>query len=342
MKYKMFQYYILTIICTLFSCKNYNTIDEYANEVYQKGELNGNILVVKDNKILYEKSFGIAHPETKEALTSKHRFAIGSIYKEFPALAVMQLYESEKLKLDDKISMYLKDLPFWSSSITIQQLFKYTSGLPRISWERYVENKMTVTDELLMNDLNKVTVLEFEPGSDYLYSNYNPLLLIHIVERVSGQSFEDYVVQNIFKPAKMGNSYFAKEYPWKNEVLPAFAFGENNTIDAFKHKGTKFLMLFTAKDLYQYLYHLHTYRLLSKEAIKLLSEREGSQSPLGRLEWDDNALEIHHHHGEQGNYESVIKYYPEYELYIVILKNQKTFNVMDMADEIHNIIITNK
>ncbi len=338
MKNRISQCYIVIILCIFFSCKSHKTIDAYANETYQKGELNGNILVVKNDTILYEKSFGIAHPETKEPLTSKHRFAIGSIYKEFPALAVMQLYEKGKLKLDDHISNYLKGLPSWTSSISIQQLFKYTSGLPRISWEHYVENKMTVTDELLMNDLKKIKELVFEPGSDYLYSNYNPLLLIHIVERVSGQSFEDYVIQNIFKPAKMGNSYFAKEYPWKNNMLPAFAFGEDNTIDAFRHKGTKFLMLFTAKDLYQYLNHLHSYQLLSKESIKLLSEREGSQSPLGRLEWDNDNLKVHHHHGEQGNYESVIRYYPEEELYIIILKNQKFENVSDMADEIKNII----
>jgi len=250
----------------------------------------------------------------------------------------MQLYESGNLKLDDKVSDYLNGLPAWASSITIQQLFKYTSGLPRVSWERYVENGIVITDELLMNDLKKVKELAFEPGSDYLYSNYNPIVLIHIVEKVSGQSFEQYVLENIFKPSKMNDSYFFEAMPFKNEVLPAIAFDKDYNLDPFKNKNLKFAMLFTAKDIYQYLYHLHNYQLLSKKSIKLLSEREGSQSPLGVLEWDDDQLEVHHHHGEHGSYESVIRYYPEDGLYIVILKNQKYFNVMDMADQIHDIV----
>lgn len=334
----------LAIIMTFLtmSCQQYSSVDEYVQEIYANGELNGNVLVVKWDSILYEKSFGIAHPETKEELTAKHRFAIGSISKEFPGVAVMQLYENGNLRLDDKVSKYLKDLPSWASTINIQQLFKYTSGLPRVSWERYGENEMTVTHELLLNDIKKVKELDFEPGSDYLYSNYNPILLIHIVEKVSGQSFEDYVTQNIFNPAKMTDSYFGKATPWKNEILPAYAFDKDNNLDAFKMDGLKFLMLFTTQDIYQYLYHLHSYQLLSKKSIKLLSEREGSQSPLGVLEWEDNILQVHHHHGEQGNYESVIRYYPKDGLYIVILKNQKYFNVMDMADEIHNIITSTK
>ncbi len=320
------------------SCQQHSSVDEYVQEIYANGELNGNVLVVKRDSILYEKSFGIAHPETKEELTAKHRFAIGSISKEFPGVAVMQLFENGNLRLDDKVSKYLKDLPSWASTINIQQLFKYTSGLPRVSWERYGENEMTVTHELLLNDLKKVKKLEFEPGSDYLYSNYNPILLIHIVEKISGQSFEEYVTQNIFKVSKMKDSYFGKATPWKNEILPAHPFNQDNNLDVFKMNGIKFLMLFTTKDIYQYLYHLHNYQLLSKKSIKLLSEREGSQSPLGVLKWDDDQLEIHHHHGEQGSYESVIRYYPEDGLYIVILKNQKYFNVMDMADDIRDIV----
>ncbi|QLG46982.1 serine hydrolase domain-containing protein [Costertonia aggregata] len=331
-------------LCIAFlnvSCHQYKSVDEYVQQEYLDGELNGNVLVVKNKKVLYENSFGIAHPETKEPLTAEHRFAIGSISKEFPGVAVMQLYEGGSLKLDDKVSKHLKGLPAWASTISIQQLFKYTSGLPRVAWERYGENQMTVTHELLLNDLKKVEQLAFEPGSDYLYSNYNPILLINIVEAVSGQSFEDYVAQNIFIPTKMTNSYFGKATPWKDETLPAYPFDQDNHLDAFKMDGIKFLMLFTAQDMYQYLRHLHSYKLLSKESVKLLSEREGSQSPLGVLEWDDDTLEVHHHHGEQGSYESVIRYHPEDDLYIIILKNQKVFNVMDMADKIKKIVNQN-
>lgn len=337
---KLLSLYILMTFLTV-SCQQSNVAD-YVQQQYEKGELNGNVLVVKGDSVLYEKSFGIANQETKEQLSAAHRFNIGSIYKEFPAVAVMQLIEKGSLKPGDKISDYLYDLPDWASSISIQQLFKYTSGLPKVSWEHYVDNKIPITEQLLLKDLKKVKELAFKPGTDYLYSNYNPLLLTLIVEKLSGQSFEDYVQQHIFKPAKMTDSYFGKAMPYKNEVLPAIAFDKDYNLDPFRIREAKFLMLFTTKDLYQWLYHLHSYQLLSKASIKFLSEREGSQSPLGILEWDDDQLEVHHHHGEQGNYESVIRYYPEDDLYIVILKNQKYFNVMDMADDIYDIVTNTK
>ncbi len=341
MKHKIIQLLMLALILTLSGCKNYKTIDAYVSEISQEGELNGNVLVVNKDTVLYEKSFGIAHPGTKEPLTASHRFNIGSIYKEFPGIAIMQLFEKGSLKLDDKVGNYLEDLPVWASSISIKQLFMYTSGLPKVPWENYFKNDSPVTEELVLNDLKKGE-LAFEPGSDYLYSNYNPLLLTLIVEKITEQSFEDYVHEYIFKPAKMTDSYFAKQIPYKDEKLPALSFNENYKLDPFIIHEPKFLMSFTAKDLYQFLYHLHNYKLIYKASIKLLSEREGSQSPLGVLEWDDDVLEVHHHHGESGNYEAVIRYYPEDKLYIIILKNQKYENVIDMADEIHDIRITNK
>lgn len=319
------------------SCRQYGSIDEYVQRQFVNGELNGNVLVVRGDTVLYEKSFGIAHPKTKELLTAAHRFNVGSIYKEFPGVAVMQLFEKGSLKLDDKVSRYLDDLPAWASSISIRQLFKYTSGLPKVPWENYTENNNPVTEVSILNDLKKEE-LAFEPGSDYLYSNYNPLLLMLIVEKVTRQSFEDYIHEHIFEPAKMTDSYFARQTPYKDEKLPAIAFDEDYNPYPFVIHDPKFLMSFTAKDLYQWLYHLHSYQLISKESIKLLSEREGSQSPLGVLEWEDDVLEVHHHHGESGNYEAVIRYYPADDLYIVILKNQKHFNVMEMADKIKKII----
>ncbi|PRX54622.1 serine hydrolase domain-containing protein [Flagellimonas meridianipacifica] len=327
---------LLCIVLLTGSCQ-YKSIDEYIQKQYLDGELNGNILVVRGDTILYENSFGIAHPKTKEPLTAAHRFNVGSIYKEFPGVAIMQLFEKGRLKLDDKVSYYLNDLPVWASSIGIKQLFKYTSGLPKVPWDNYIGSNNPITEELVLNDLRKEELV-FEPGSDYLYSNYNPLLLTLIVEKVTGRSFEDYVQEHIFEAAKMTDSYFAKQTPYKDEKSPAVAFDVDFNLDSYLIQEPKFLMSFTTQDLYQWLYHLHNHQIISKESVKLLSERAGAQSPLGVLEWDNDTLEVHHHHGESGNYEAVIRYYPKDDLYIVILKNQKYENVSDMADNIHRIL----
>ena len=336
---------IYTLFLSIFftgSCQHIS-IDEYLQKQYFKGELNGNILVVQNEKILYENAFGIANAKTKEPLTLKHRFNVGSIYKEFPGVAIMQLKERGRLKLTDTIGNYLAGLPRWSQKINIQHLLQYSSGLPQIPWDDYFfKNNIPVTEKSALELLNKTEELAFNPGSDYLYSNYNPLLLTLIVEKITGKPFESYVEKNLFRPAKLSGAFFAQQAPHINEKHIANAFDEGLNTDSYVIHEPKFLMNFTAQDLYQWLVHLHNHELISKESVEILSKRVGSQSPLGVLEWDKNNLIVHHHHGSSGNYEAVIRYYPDDALYIIIVTNQKHSNVSKMADKIHAIASSKK
>ena len=323
------------------SCQS-SSIKDYLQKQYADNVLNGNVLVVKGKEVLYEQSFGYAHPTTKEKLTSAHRFQVGSIYKEFPGVAIMQLKEQGKLKLSDPIKGYLPEMPEWAARITIQHLLQYTSGLPRVPWGDFFKNNTPVTEQSILALLKKTEALAFAPGSDYLYSNYNPWLLTQIVEKITKQSFEMYVQENLFLPAQMDKAFFASQFPYKDEQLVAFSFNEDKQLDRYIIQVPLFLMNLTAKDLYQWLFHLHHQKLISKAAVQQLSERVGAQSPLGVLEWKDAALEVHHHHGSSGNYEAVIRYYPEDDLYIVILTNRKNGNVTELATEIHALVQAGK
>lgn len=323
------------------NCQNVS-LDKYLQKQYTNGELNGNVLVMQDNELLYENSFGIANAETEEPLTSAYRFNVGSIYKEFPGVAILQLKEKGKLRLTDTIDNYLEELPEWAKSITIQNLLQYTSGLPRIPWGDFFKGNIPITEKLLKELLLKTEEPAFPPGSDYLYSNFNPILLTQIVESITEKNFESYVVENLFKTAQMENAFFAEKTPYQNERFVATSFNKNLKTDVFYIQEPKLLMNFTAQDLYQWLYHLHNHKLISKQSIQLLSERAGSQSPLGVLEWDKETLKVHHHHGSSGNYEAVIRYYPNEDLYIVILTNQKHSNVSEMADNIYGTVIPEK
>ena len=109
-----------------------SSIDIFLQEQFKDGKLNGNVLVVKDGKKIYEKSFGYADGSKKTLLDENYRFNIGSIYKEFPAVAIMQLKEKNLLRTDDKISKYLTGLPEWSEKVSIKNLLQYSSGLPTI------------------------------------------------------------------------------------------------------------------------------------------------------------------------------------------------------------------
>ncbi|MDO1498891.1 serine hydrolase domain-containing protein [Winogradskyella maritima] len=145
-------------------------------------------------------------------MTMEYRFNIGSIYKEFPAVSIMQLQEKNLINLDDKISKYILELPNWSEEISVQNLLQYSSGLPTIGWDIYFSKGINVNDNDILEELKSIKNLEFEPGSDYLYSNSNPILLIKIVENITKTTFNRYLQENIF------NVYGWKIQSLKNNI----------------------------------------------------------------------------------------------------------------------------
>jgi len=132
-------------------------------------------------KVIYNEGVGFANGDKKTLLSVTDKFNIGSIYKEIPAIAIMQLEENKLLNLNDPIKKYLENLPNWSNNITVLNLLQYTSGLPKINWRKHTE----INDEALTNDLLEISDLEFTPGESYLYTNYSPFLLSKIVESIS-------------------------------------------------------------------------------------------------------------------------------------------------------------
>ena len=107
----MFNVLLLNLCISLFGCQNNKQIDTYLSELHHQGKLNGNVLVLKNGKTLYEKSFGYTDGSKSKLLNKDYRFNIGSVYKEFPAVAIMQLQEQNRIQLDDKVSKYITDLP---------------------------------------------------------------------------------------------------------------------------------------------------------------------------------------------------------------------------------------
>jgi len=157
-------------------------IDSLLSKYIEKGKFNGNILVFKEGEIVYNKSNGYTDSIKQNLLTSNYKFGIGSIFKEFPAVSIMKLKEQKLIDLEDRINKYLPELPKWSEEISIKNLLQYTSGLPMIDWNKYFSQDIAITDKLIMEDLLNIKELDFIPGSNYLYTNNSPYLLIKIIE----------------------------------------------------------------------------------------------------------------------------------------------------------------
>ncbi|PYS89981.1 MAG: serine hydrolase [Acidobacteria bacterium] len=172
-------------------------LDDHLSKLVDKG-FSGALLVAQKDRIILAKGYGFADREKKAPVTTSTVFAIGSVTKQFTAAAIMKLQMQGKLNVDDPITKYFRDVPPDKSKITIHQLLTHSSGIPFRAGR--------CGGEPTIDDFAKVVLsstLEFEPGTDYRYSNHGYSLLGAIVKIASGTSYERYLYENLFRPAGM-------------------------------------------------------------------------------------------------------------------------------------------
>lgn len=183
-------------------------IDSLLTTLYENHALNGNILVSEKGKTLFQKSYGYARIETGYHNNESTRFQLASIGKTFTAVAILQLKERKKLKLDDPVSRYLPAFPF--KEVTIRQLLSHTSGLPDLQIFNPFVNEQperVIDNSLVIEAVKRYGKLEFQPGERWAYSNPGYCVLALIVEKISKMKFMDYLDINVWKPSSMLNTY---------------------------------------------------------------------------------------------------------------------------------------
>lgn len=197
-------------------------VDDLLKEAYPSDGPGVSFLIAKDGKPIYQKAFGLADLELKVPMTPQNVFEIGSISKQFTAVAVLMLEEQGKLKVDDDLTKYIPDYPTNGKKITIHNLLNHTSGIKSYtSMANFMINSRTDMSPTELIDVFKNEPLDFEPGEQFLYNNSGYILLGRIIEIASGQTYEDFIEKNIFQKLDMTNS----RYGDKNELIPNRASG---------------------------------------------------------------------------------------------------------------------
>jgi CubicO group peptidase (beta-lactamase class C family) len=176
----------------------------------KRGAFNGSILVAKDGNIVYEKYAGFSNPlAKKDSLTINSAFHLASVSKTFTAMAVLKLWEDGRLNLDDSLSTYFPNFPY--RGISVKMLLNHRSGLP--NYVHYLElngwdkRKMVNNTDVLTSLYMMKPALEFPSGRHFSYCNTNYALLALIIEKVSGQSYTDYLTRTFFVPLQMNDTY---------------------------------------------------------------------------------------------------------------------------------------
>ncbi|MGB6194338.1 MAG: serine hydrolase domain-containing protein, partial [Terracidiphilus sp.] len=187
-------------------------VDRIATEVLaETGVPSASVAVVKGGKLVYAKAYGKARLEPELAATAKMRYTIGSISKQFTAAAILLLQEEGKLTLDDPVGKYVPGLTR-GDDVTIRQILSHTSGYQDYWPEDYVMTPMLkpeTTQQILDTWAKKP--LDFEPGTQWQYSNTNYVIAGAIVEKVSGEKLMDFLEEHIFHPLGMKSVWNSDE-----------------------------------------------------------------------------------------------------------------------------------
>jgi D-alanyl-D-alanine carboxypeptidase len=172
----------------------------------------GTVLLAKlekgSPKLMFSGAYGLADREKKTANALDTRFRIGSMNKMFTATSILQLVQAGKIKLTDPFGKYVTDYPnkTVASKVTIHHLLTHTGGTGDIFGPDYDAHRLELKSLNDYVNLYGKRDLQFEPGARWSYSNYGMVLLGVVVERVTGQSYYDYVAEHIYKPAGMTRS----------------------------------------------------------------------------------------------------------------------------------------
>lgn len=193
----------------------FDEVDAYISAKMKELDIPGAALViVQGNQIVHLKAFGVADADGRP-VTPQTPFFTGSTGKSFTALAIMQLVEAGKIKLDAPVQTYLPWFrvadPNASKMITVRQLLNQNSGLPNSIGQTQLANT-DLSDSAIENNVRALANIELSapPGKRYEYSNANYVTLGMIIQVVSGQSYETYIRENIFQPLDMQNSFTSK------------------------------------------------------------------------------------------------------------------------------------
>ena len=321
------------------------------------------VAIVRDQEVIWSKGYGVSDVKKKIPATPATVYSICSITKLFTSIAIMQLYEQGKLRLDDSVSTILPELQIRqqfsdSGPITIRSLLTHSSGLPREADFPYWSGPdfKFPTKEQIAEKLDQQETLY--PASTYFqYSNLGMTLLGQVVERVSGKPYEIYVQEHILKPLRLTNTFpTVRQDMWGNKLATGYSSinrqGTRDALPLFDPKGIQAAAGYssTVEDLAHFA--SWQFRLLSnggKEILKASTLKE-----MQRVHWVDPDWKIHWglgfvvfqnnghtltgHWGACPGYRSILLMDSKEELAFVVMINAME-NPWRYASQIRSIIL---
>ncbi|MCR8844571.1 beta-lactamase family protein [Paenibacillus sp. SC116] len=195
------------------------------NTLAESGQFNGAVLVAEQGQVIYEGSFGYANLEQEQPLNKDSIFELASVSKPITALGIIRLAQEGKLHVDDLVEKWIPELPY--KQITVKHLLQHTSGLPdymTLFVQHWDKDDIANNQDMLELLIEHQPDVRFAPNDKWEYSNTGYVLLAIIIERVSGKSFPDFMIEHLFEPLGMSNTrIYNRRY--SNQTIDNYAYG---------------------------------------------------------------------------------------------------------------------
>jgi CubicO group peptidase (beta-lactamase class C family) len=290
------------------------------------GTFMGAVLVARDGAIVHNKAYGLANVEWDVPNTPTTKFRLGSITKQFTAAAILLLEERGKLKVDAPVQTYLKDTPVSWDGITIFNLLTHTSGIPNFTaLPEYgaAKLKATTVDGTLAALRDRP--LDFAPGERMSYSNSGYLVLGSIIEKVAGQSYEKFIVENIFTPLGMKDS----GYDSNTALIKRRASGyvrapagfANATYIHMSVPHAAGALYSTTEDLLKWEQALFGGKVVSKASLDRMITPFKNNYGFGLTSATPNGRRVVAHGGGIDGFNTQMAYYPDSRTVVIVLSN---------------------
>lgn len=317
-------------------------LELYLRQREQNINFSGVALVTQAGKTLLRKGYGMADFELKTPNSPEYVFRIGSVSKPITAVGILMLHDRGILKLTDSIDGYFANCPDEWKKVTIHHLLNHTSGVPDF-FGALEDAPLKETREEIKRVLaeNKSTPLKSPPGGKYKYSNFNYMLLGYLIEIVTKQYWEDFLVENIFGPLEMVQTRY--DDVWEIVVNRAHGYkirdGELANIPYDDHSA------FAAGGLRSTIDDLNAWhnafiggRLVSSELVNLSLQPYVGNYGYGWQVINLFGRRMHNHTGGIGGFSSHLAYYPSEDLLIILLSNVQNENAKGTACDLARIV----
>ena len=323
--------------------KKAGQIFEYMEAVKDLERFSGSILVAKEGNVIVSQGYGFANLEHGILNAPHTRFRIGSLTKQFTAMGILILQEKGALSVQDRVCGYLEECPEAWHQITIHHLLTMTSGIP--NFQNFPDNEQyemlpTTVEATIERFRDKP--LEFTPGERLSYSSSGYVLLGHIIEKISGLPYEEFLKAEIFDPLGMHNSGY--DHPQTVLLHRAAGYGKQGTrfinavhfeMDTPHAAGALYS---TVEDLFLWDQALYTEKLISKNLLEAMFTPFRGPYAYGWTVTESFGRKMITHAGTISGFRAVIVRFPEERVSVIVLSNSEVVNVGTVANDLSAIL----